>query len=63
MCYHVCEWDTKLAFHLRLIMLERKMTILKAIQAVTEIFETDKSAKPTKTHGFIMGRRRQEQEM
>lgn len=66
MCYHVCKTDTKLpdrAFHLSLIKLKKKVTVLKVIQGITEIFETVESAKPNKTHGFITGVRRQEQEM
>lgn len=65
-CYHVCEWDTKLperAFHLSLIKLKRKITLLKIIQGVSEIFETKESTKPIKTHGFITDVRRQEQEL
>lgn len=66
MCYHVCKRDIKLpdrAFHLSLIKLKKKVTVLKVIQGITEIFETVESAKPNKTHGFITDVRRQEQEM
>lgn len=66
MCYHVCEQDTKLpgkAFHLRLIMLKMKMTALKTVRGVTEIFETKESAKPNKIHAFITGGKKEEQEM
>lgn len=65
-CYHVCKRDTKLpdrACNLSLLKLKKKVTVLKVIQGITEIFETVESAKPNKTHGFITGVRRQEQEM